>query len=80
MIELGLKYNVVPVRPEIDNLYAWYEKINSGLSVPTLKYDQRILTQSNEEIVRFLCEKHGAESDLIPFDEARREKVEKYLT
>ena len=53
MIELGLNYNTVPVRSE-DNLYVWYEKINTDLSVPSLKYDQIIMTQNNDEIVSFL--------------------------
>ena len=55
MIELGLNYNTVPVRSEMDNLYVWYEKINTDLSVPSLKYDQSIMTQNKDEIVRFLC-------------------------
>lgn len=79
MCELGLKFNKVPVdiQDKQDNLQRWYEKVNPELTVPALKYGDRTLADS-KEMLTFLCEKHD-ESDLMPYDESRREKVNIYL-
>ena len=75
MVELGMKFNIVPVYKDIDNVYVWYENINAQLTVPSLKYDGSVFTQTNDQIVKFLCEQKADQNDLIPYDEARKDRV-----
>lgn len=43
-----MKFNIVPVYKDIDNVYEWYENINAQLTVPSLKYDGSVFTQTND--------------------------------
>jgi glutathione S-transferase len=47
------------------------------MTVPTVKYDDEIITDSREILYK-ICEQHP-EKELLPYDEGRRDKVMKYV-
>lgn len=55
----------------------WYVKINPEMSVPAVKYNQEILTDTSK-IVKHLIEKHP-ENELMPSNAVDRVKVESYV-
>ena len=55
----------------------WYAKMNPKMSIPTLKYNDHILT-INYKIINFLIEKHP-DKELMPSHAVNRVKVEKYV-
>lgn len=61
----------------MNNHEEWYAKINPKMTVPTLKYNDEVLTESHK-IISFLNKQHP-EKQLIPDDEHNRAKVESYV-
>ena len=49
LAELGLKFNKIPMdtTEKMDNHNEWYAKINPKMTVPTLKYNYEVLTDSS---------------------------------
>lgn len=68
LAELDLKFNKIPmdVDEKMNNHEEWYAKINPAMTVPTLKYNNEVLTESHQ-ILSFLNEQHP-EKALIPED------------
>ena len=58
LTELLLDFETVHVELfESEHLDAWYARINPKMLVPSLKYNDRIITDS-KRIIEFLCKKH----------------------
>lgn len=49
------------------------------MTVPSLKCANTTFIEQNDEIVKYLIEHYGSNLDLVPYDEARKDKVEIYL-
>lgn len=78
LAELDLKFNRVPVDSEdkMTNHEEWYAKMNREMTVPTLKYNDEILTETSQ-IIEFLNHNHPSK-ELVP-DDLNRSKVEAYV-
>ena len=58
LTELLLHFDTVHIELfETEHLAPWYARINPKMLVPSLKYNDRILTDS-KSIIEFLCKKH----------------------
>lgn len=55
LAELELKFNKVPIdtKEKMNNHEEWYAKLNPKMTVPTLKYNNEVLTESRK-IISFL--------------------------
>ena len=71
LAELDLKFNKIPMdtKEKMNNHEEWYAKLNPKMTVPILKYNNEVLTES-QHIISFLNHQHP-DKQLMPDDQNR---------